>query len=181
VEDEPVLTSPCYTTENHYHNEGAGGQCTWFALGRTIEKGFQLPFDKLQDGSPWHGNAADWANHLRSLPQGTEPKPDSLAVWPGPTKLGHVAYVEDVKDGTVYFREANIEPCHEDTLMGGGYCGATKTGPGLKKRPVASFLSRVTLDGKRPIPFGKPVFVYLQPAPAPPGTHQERAFRAGSN
>jgi surface antigen len=142
-EKEPQTHSPCYTTENHYYLAGYGGQCTWFALGRALEKGFSLPF-KMEKGEPWHGDAADWIDHL-NLRNGVEPRANSLAVWSrnGELAHGHVAYVETIQDGYVYFREANIKPCFKDSKEGGGYCGDLGPDrPGLKKREVSWLRSR---------------------------------------
>lgn len=142
-EKEPQTNSPCYTTENHYYLAGYRGQCTWFALGRAREKGFTLPF-KMEKGEPWHGDAADWIDHL-NLSNGVEPRTDSLAVWSrnGELAHGHVAYIETIQNGYVYFREANIKPCFKDSKEGGGYCGDLGSDhPGLKKREVSWLRSR---------------------------------------
>ena len=156
---EPDVSSRFYTTDNPFYKEGLRGECTWFAWGRANEKGFSLP---LRASSKHFGNAKSWVSTL-DLQSGPDPRPDSLAVWQSPAPYGHVAYIEDVQDGYVYFREANIAPCHRTGSKPGDYCGDTTSEPhkGLKKHPL-SFLSQRG--------FGTPTFLYLNGATAKGGT-----------
>lgn len=103
----PDPKSSAYTSNtNIFTKYGYKGQCTWFTYGRTIEKlGISLPCE-------FYGNAVDWwyADVKDNVyAYGSEPKPNSIAVWGG-GKLGygHVAFVEKVEGNTVYFNEGNF-------------------------------------------------------------------------
>lgn len=92
--------------ENIFTKYGYKGQCTWFTYGRVLEKlGIHLPTE-------FWGNAVDWwaANAKdKTYSYGSEPKPNSIAVWGGGNYgYGHVAFVESVEGSTVYFNEGNF-------------------------------------------------------------------------
>lgn len=103
----PNPQSSAYTSDsNIFTKYGYKGQCTWFTYGRTLEKlGISLP-------SEFYGNAVDWwfaneKDHVYTY--GSEPKPNSIAVWGGGNLgYGHVAFVENVEGNTVYFNEGNF-------------------------------------------------------------------------
>ncbi|MBV7274534.1 SH3 domain-containing protein [Clostridium sp. PL3] len=103
----PNPQSSAYTSNaNIFTKYGYKGQCTWFTYGRTLEKlGISLP-------SEFYGNAVDWwfaneKDHVYAY--GSEPKPNSIAVWGGGNLgYGHVAFVENVEGNTVYFNEGNF-------------------------------------------------------------------------
>jgi surface antigen len=103
----PDPKSSAYTSDsNIFTKYGYKGQCTWFTYGRAIEKlGISLP-------SEFYGNAVDWwyANSKDNVyAHGSEPKPNSIAVWGGGNYgYGHVAFVENVSGNTVYFNEGNF-------------------------------------------------------------------------
>lgn len=72
--------------------------CTWYAWGRAKEKGRTLSVS---------GNAAQWALDAKK----TEPKAGYVASFSGgsgpyPTE-GHVVYIEEVSNGTVFFTEGS--------------------------------------------------------------------------
>lgn len=103
----PNTQSSAYTSSsNVFTKYGYKGQCTWFTYGRVLEK-LQLLLP-----SEFYGNAVDWwfANARDKVyPYGTEPKPNSIAVWSGGNYgYGHVAFVENVDGNTVYFNEGNF-------------------------------------------------------------------------
>lgn len=103
----PNPQSNAYSSnENIFTKYGYKGQCTWFTYGRALEKlGISLP-------SEFYGNAVDWwyANAKdKTYSYGSEPKPNSIAVWGGGNYgYGHVAFVESVEGSTVYFNEGNF-------------------------------------------------------------------------
>jgi surface antigen len=103
---------------NEPTRQSYGGQCTAHAWGRAYaELGVNL--------STGGKNAGNWVDSPvinnttgKTLTIGSTPKPNSIAVWKD-GGAGHVAYVEDVKDGQVYFTESNWDP--SNTLYGAGY------------------------------------------------------------
>lgn len=115
----PNPQSSAYTSnENIFTKYGYKGQCTWFTYGRVLEKlGISLP-------SEFYGNAVDWwyANSQDKVySYGSEPKPNSIAVWGGGNYgYGHVGFVESVEGNTVYLNEGNFS-------VRGAYDGKTKT------------------------------------------------------
>ncbi len=122
------LNNSCYTSSNPYYNSGYGGQCTAFAWGRVCEKNdIRLIFKNKSYPSAkyWHSyGPADSLN----LETGTSVQSNSIAVWGGDSanEHGHVAYVERVENGTVYFNEANVDT-YNGTNWGGGYDGYEKS------------------------------------------------------
>jgi surface antigen len=56
------------------------------------------------NGGQWLKNAED-----KGMSVGHEVRAGSIACFSGPTSYGHVIYVEEVKDGMVYFTEANVD------------------------------------------------------------------------
>ena len=122
IAQSPIdINSKYYTFDNPYYNSGYGGQCTAFAWGRAYEKtGIKLKFK----GSKIYPSAKYWYRpgpiDELNLSLGNEPRGDSVAIWDG--NPGHVAYIEKVEDGYVYFNEANFDS-YEDTKYGGGYDG----------------------------------------------------------
>lgn len=117
---------------NPFTAAGWGNQCTAFAWGRAHEvTGKQLPF---------RGNANTWYTTSSSLPKGSEPRANSIAVWEGDSTntAGHVAYIENVVSDTVFFSEANILTSRSD----GGYDGS------IKQRSKSLLLNRGTGVGK---------------------------------
>lgn len=112
------------TTDNPLYKSGYGGQCTAYAWGRAYEKmGVSIQFP-----NPWGRDAKNWYQIVKSLPRGRQVKDNSIAVFAGDSSNtnGHVAYVEYVKDGRIYFNEANVYPVYKDTKYGGGYTGSMK-------------------------------------------------------
>lgn len=136
--EAPDFTNSCYTsTLNPYTQSGYGGQCTAFAWGRACEKdNIQLEFNTQS-----YPSAKYWYQYqpisALNLTLGATPRPHAIAVWGGDAinPHGHVAYVENVQDGRIYFNEANINT-YTDTNYGGGYDGYEKN------LPIANFTNR---------------------------------------
>lgn len=159
--------SPCYSTpENQYYYQH-GGQCTAFAWGRTCEKtGIKLVFknDKPPSNPPYP-HAKYW--YLEgpidslNLQLGSDIRPNSIAIWEENKEVsyGHVAYVERVEDGIVYFNEANWDTYCGATCnwWGGGYDGHDGY---EKSSPVDDFEHRDAKDGIRYDILG---YLYLTP------------------
>lgn len=120
--------SPCYSVpENKYYYEH-GGQCTAFAWGRACETtGIKLEFE-IQS----YPSAKYWYEYgpidSLNLQLGSDIRPNSIAIWEGDTAnpYGHVAYIERVEGGIVYFNEANVET-YDGSTWGGGYDGYEKS------------------------------------------------------
>lgn len=125
------LNSSCYTSGNPYYNSGYGGQCTAFAWGRACEStGTSLQFNIQAYPSAKYWYIYEPIESL-SLTVGTVVQSNSIAVWEGDSvnEYGHVAYVERVEAGYVYFNEANVDTyCGNNcNWWGGGYDGYEKS------------------------------------------------------
>ena len=121
------INGSCYISENPYYTSGYGGQCTAFAWGRACEKiGTKLKFKTASYPSAKYWYLYGPIDSL-NLSTGVTVQADSIAVWEGDSTnpYGHVAYVERVEGGTVYFNEANIDTYNGST-WGGGYDGFEK-------------------------------------------------------
>lgn len=128
------------------------GQCTWFAYGRSYEKlGIQLD---SKDGN-FLKNAKQWWNQSH-YSTGDTARKNSIAVW-GNGKWGHVAFVEDVVDGTIYINEANYR-------TPGAYHGSVQPLTQADINNRGGFLGYIYLDGGSPPqpPVGK--FTYANNA-----------------
>jgi surface antigen len=69
------------------------GQCTWYAVERAHEAGWNIRFDH-----PYGRHARAWCERVVNAEQGPEPRVGAIMVidaWPG-NPYGHVAYVESV-------------------------------------------------------------------------------------
>lgn len=69
------------------------GQCTWYAVERAHEAGWNIKFDH-----PYGRHARAWCERVANAEQGPEPRVGAIMVldaWPG-NPYGHVAYVESV-------------------------------------------------------------------------------------
>jgi surface antigen len=85
-------------------------ECTGYVRNRVIEKGFEFDSRIHGNGGQWWTNALETNKTAETnIPLGHQIRPDSIACFSGPTNAGHVVYVEDVKDGMVYFTEANVD------------------------------------------------------------------------
>lgn len=123
------LNSKYYTDENPYY-DGYNGQCTHFAWGRAYEiTGIKLSFQGRS-----YPKAKDWfikkpVDSL-NLELGSQIQANSIAVWKGDylNPNGHVAYVEKVANGVVYYNEANVTN-YKDGNFGGGYHGKEENKP----------------------------------------------------
>lgn len=89
------------TSSSHYSKAvSAGypsGQCTWYCYGRTLERGLYSLTSGLGDAGQWLDNADEKGYITRSSPVS-----GSIAVFPG-----HVVFVEQYTNSTVYYTEAN--------------------------------------------------------------------------
>ncbi len=84
------------------------GQCTWHAYGRAYEvTGKKMTFSAVSglDGGTWYDKCTNCQKVY-------EPVSNSVAVWQD-GGYGHVAYVERVTNGKIYFTEANY-PVRDD-------------------------------------------------------------------
>jgi len=141
------------TTENPFYKLGYGGQCTSYAWGRAYGKmGVSIQFTQ---NSGRHGK--NWYQLVKSLPRGRQVQDNSIAVFAGDSSnsFGHVAYVESVNNGKVYFTEANVSTYSKNN----GNYGGGKDGGEEKNKTIQGFENR----GKG---IGKIVgYIYLQQAP----------------
>ena len=84
------------------------GQCTWYCAGRAMEK-YKIDLSELL---PAPANGGEWFDKIQCTEKvtkrpATEPLlTDSIASFAHNT-FGHVAFIECVKDGFVYFTEYN--------------------------------------------------------------------------
>src|SRR5205809_4481776 len=85
---------PFYSITNPYFKINVG-ECTWYVWGRVyVNDHISLRFK---------GDAGQWLRLASPTYQtGTTPKAHSIAVWVN-SGQGHVAYVEKVEGGLVYF------------------------------------------------------------------------------
>ncbi len=124
----PNLSDSCYGKSlNPFTKSGYGGQCTAFVWGRACEQmNISLEFKRKPYPSAKYWYEYGPKDYL-NLKLGKIPKANSIAIWEGDSTnvYGHVAYVEKVKNGYVYFNEANINT-YNGTKYGGGYDGYEK-------------------------------------------------------
>lgn len=79
------------------------GQCTWHAHGRAKEKtGKTIAFSQSYG---LHGKT--WWYYVTNCVKSAVAVENSIAVWDNGGAYGHVAYVEKVENGYVYFTEVN--------------------------------------------------------------------------
>lgn len=79
------------------------GQCTWHAHGRAKEKAKKTITFSQNYGL--HGKM--WWHYVTNCVKSSVPAANSVAVWDNGGAYGHVAYVEKVEAGYVYFTEVN--------------------------------------------------------------------------
>ena len=115
------------------------GECTWYCLGRAHEaKGVRgLP---ISNAKKWYDQAKSAG--FKVTTSSDDPIADSIAVWTKGT-YGHVAFVESVRNGIVYFSEANWYASGDPRLSN----KAVKTPPTgtdgqIKSASIASFKAR---------------------------------------
>jgi hypothetical protein len=112
------------TTDNPFYKSGYGGQCTAYAWGRAYGKmGVSIQFSRNKERHAKH-----WYQIVKSL-KGRQVQDNSIAVFAGDSSNthGHVAYVEYVKNGRIYFNEANVDTYNKrNGNYGGGYDGRIK-------------------------------------------------------
>ena len=99
------LTSSCYYAPTNRFDQKDGWQCTRFAWGRACEKsGVAIHFTNESSGGLDGGT---WYGRVTGLALGANPRPNSIAVW-SDGGAGHVAFVEEVNNGSVTISEANF-------------------------------------------------------------------------
>lgn len=90
---------------NPFYNGGYAGQCTWFVWGRVHEKlGKSITFSRS-----YQRNATDWIDIVTNCSISNTPVTHSIIVWGGTGNFvnGHVAFIEKIENGKIYFSEAN--------------------------------------------------------------------------
>ncbi len=92
---------------NPFHYANCDGQCTWFAWGRVYEKlGKSILFRQN-----YGRNATRWPDLVTNCTQSSKPVTHSIIVWKGTDggayTSGHVAFIEKIENGLIYFSEAN--------------------------------------------------------------------------
>lgn len=92
---------------NPFHYANCDGQCTWFAWGRVYEKlGKSILFRQN-----YGRNATRWPDLVTNCTQSSKPVTHSIIVWKGTDEgaytSGHVAFIEKIENGLIYFSEAN--------------------------------------------------------------------------
>ena len=111
----PEIDNPCYySNDNIFYKVKlsppytSGGNCTWYAYGRTYELTGEIPTE-----AGFIGNGYEWweANKISGkYKYGSTPKVGAIAVWksslPGSGGSGHVAIVEKIEDNKVYISES---------------------------------------------------------------------------
>lgn len=84
------------------------GYCTWYA-DQMIRKNWSGTYAKK--GTTWQGNASDWLANAKAkgLKTSSTPEKYAIAVFSGPAKEGHVAFVTgvDTKKKTYTITEMN--------------------------------------------------------------------------
>ncbi|MEK7991545.1 MAG: GH25 family lysozyme [Thiotrichaceae bacterium] len=113
--DYCVTSNPFYPTN--------GGQCTAYVWGRAYEK----TDTAIKFSQNYGRHAYKWYELVKDLPRGREIRSNSIAVFPGISigSNGHVAFVERVENGIVFFTEANANT-YRAGQYGGGYDGYEK-------------------------------------------------------
>jgi uncharacterized delta-60 repeat protein len=124
----PNLITPSYTTGYYARHTSPllVGQCTWYAYGRIQEVGV-ISSATLSSKGFFHGNAPTWPSDAvnAGFSVGSQPQQGAIAVWT--SGRGHVAFVEQVNNGTPLFTESNATPmngwnvviCRDDQDAGG--------------------------------------------------------------
>ena len=111
----PEVDNPCYYSNSNIFYKiklsppyTSGGNCTWYAYGRTYEITGKNPTE-----AGFIGNAYEWWGANKSSGKyryGSTPKVGAIAVWksslPGSGGSGHVAIVEKIEDNKVYISES---------------------------------------------------------------------------
>lgn len=158
----PNISSKYYTTSANPYYPQYKGQCTAFVYGRCYEKlGIKLKAktytgtgsDGLTKGKTYtsfRNNAVTWWHINKALniyPYGSTPKANSIVVWSG-YETGHVGFVENVVDQTVYYTEANFSN-FVDSDAGGGWDGKLHktTSAGMKKISGLTLLGYIYVGG----------------------------------
>ncbi len=129
------------TTQNPFYQSGFGGQCTSYAWGRAYEK-FGVNLSPRGHAGTWLSRTVKDNNTGNLLQTGSVVQSNSIAVW-SKGEHGHVAYVEYVNNGKVYFTEANVGTYSEKNgNYGGGYDGYRKS------KTISEFENRGGTIGK---------------------------------
>jgi hypothetical protein len=136
-------------------------ECTRYAFGRTHEKtGITLTFSQNhgRHGGTWY----DLVNNPE-LKRGAEPQSNSLAIWEYGT-YGHVAFVEEVNNGTITISESNWA-----NPTDGKYNGTREfTKESIKKRGNYVLVGYIYLGSSVQSELAPPVNMRVDPAPTDP-------------
>lgn len=101
------INGSCYYSKNWYYTSNSSllGQCTWFCWGRALEKcGRSIIFGGDNNAKNWYANATGGYSYKAS--SATTPMANAIACFGG-TTYGHVVFIETVKNGYVYYTDAN--------------------------------------------------------------------------
>ena len=128
------------TPSNPFFQSGYGGQCTSYAWGRAYEK-FDINLSPRGHGGTWLNSTVTNLTTGEELSTGNTVRSNSIAVWSFGT-FGHVAFVENVENGRVYFTEANWS-----TYTDSNYGGGVDNEGNQKNLSVADFETRNTTSG----------------------------------
>jgi surface antigen len=133
----PTVGAMATTFTSSYYSSGSPfypdyvGECTWYCWGRAKEYKNTITLPTSGAGA-WYGQT--------SFTKLADPVKNSIACW----STGHVAYVEAVVSGTVYFSEANW---YTDGRKGNGqyetpYTNPVGTDGVIQSASIAAFKAR---------------------------------------
>ena len=123
---ESYLGKPLGNFNSAYYNDGIRGQCVWYVRGRAKEK--------VGVDTGIRGDANTW--YAQAKHKGYDLKSNSIACFGGGS-FGHVIYIELVKNGQVYYTEANANADNALSLDDGL----------LKKSTISQFYARKGYQG----------------------------------
>jgi len=126
---------PFYSNTNPYFKTGNVGECTWYVWGRVYAND-RIPLPHWGDAGAWFGSAS-----TSGYQTGSTPKPHSVAVWVG--GKGHVAYIERIEGGLVYFSQANFNGQAENDGI------SSRTPEGMKKLLIGGELHYIYLGNSQ--------------------------------
>lgn len=92
------------TNPFHGDNTGYYNQCTWYAFGRAYDR-YGGPINVSGSGGSWYKNIVV-GNGVSKRSKSNDPVSKSIASFSN-SGAGHVVFIEQVKDGNVYFTEGN--------------------------------------------------------------------------
>ena len=108
--DVPDRTQTYYTSNsayNPYNDQNGTGNCTWYAFGRAYEVMGTKP--NLNGG-----DAYNWYNYNDGYERSQTPREGAIMCWDNNGGLGHVAFVEEIKDGVIYYSHSFYQSMYYD-------------------------------------------------------------------